>query len=300
MNQLFTVSSINPRSISRACIFPSFKFELSMAHWAVFMAVTGFLCCQASPVFAQGEEQKPQGEPIEMSVVVVNPSDTKEQTVPIKMYLPKEVTPDAILDSSGLDVEFDSERSMYYVYKEAVTLKPAETKTFDVEIQDVWIIPRGRLDSLRDQTKSVITRLEGSDFYDSAYLLGETIYKALETIAATQNDETVSRKSHIGIYRNNLKIVDQIKEDIARLEDQLTVASSLPKPDVLEEAKLKTDSPTKSASWMIIFVIMLFIGMLAGVFFFTWQAQAHVTKNLISDARDSAFPERGDSDEGDA
>ncbi|MCK5178765.1 MAG: hypothetical protein KAR32_04485 [Candidatus Omnitrophica bacterium] len=231
-----------------------------------------------------------------MSIVVVNPSDTKTQIVQIKTYLPREVTPDAILDASGLDVEFDSEQSMYYVYKEDVKLNPSETKTFNMEMQDVWVIPQGRLDSLKVQAESVIMRLEGSRFYEPAQLLGETIYKALDTITVTQDDDAVSRKSHIGIYRNNLKIVAQVKEDIDRLEKQLVVASSLPKPDVLEDADLKTESPTESTSWMIIFIIMLFIGMLAGVFFFTWQTQAHVTKNLISEARDSAFPEQGDPD----
>jgi hypothetical protein len=34
------------------------------------------------------------------------------------------------------------------------------------------------------------------------------------------------------------------------------------------------------------------------VFFFTWQTQAHATKNLISEARDSAFPAGEHSDAG--
>jgi hypothetical protein len=231
-----------------------------------------------------------------MSVVVVNPSDTKTQTVPVKMYLPKEVTPDAILDSAGLDIEYDSEQAMYYLYKDEVTLNPSETKNFNVEIEDVWVIPQGRLDSLSDQAHSIIDRLEGSEFYDSSKLLGDAIDKALDTIAVTQNDTAVSRRTHIGIYRNNSEIIDQVKEDIERLEKQLEIVLSMPKPEVLEKTELKTRSPTESTSWMIIFIIMLFIGMLGGVFFFTWQTQAHATKNLISEARDSSFPERGDSD----
>jgi hypothetical protein len=247
----------------------------------------------ASAVF--GQEQRE--EPMEMSVVVVNPSDTKTQSVPIKMYLPQEVTPDAVLELDGLDLEFDSEKSMYYVYKDDVILKPSETRTFNVEIQDVWKVPQGRLDSLRDQARSVIERLEGSEFYDSAVLLGQAINKALDAIAVTQNDGAVSRRTHIGIFRNNQQIIDQVKEDVERLEKQLEIVHSLPKPEVLEQAELKTESPRESTSWMIIFIIMLFIGMLAGVFFFTWQAQAHTTKNLITEARNSAFPERDKSDD---
>lgn len=294
MNRSSIVSSINPPVTRHPQKFSRLKLFSGPA--AAYLMVFALMCC--FPLRAFGQE-KPK-EPIEMSVVVVNPSDTKTQTVPIKMYLPQEVTPDAIVDTAGLDVEFDSEKSMYYVYKEAVELKPAETKTFDVEIRDVWIIPQEQLDSLGAQARSIIRRLEGSEFYDSAQRLGKTIDKTLETVAVTQNDEAVSRKSHIGIYRNNLRIIDQIKEDIERLEKQLTIASALPKPDVLEQSELKTESPTKSTSWMIIFIIMLFIGMLAGVFFFTWQTQAHATKNLIADARKSSFPDRGDSEEEEA
>ncbi|MCK5180029.1 MAG: hypothetical protein KAR32_10905, partial [Candidatus Omnitrophica bacterium] len=254
------------------------------------MGVFGLILC--SPLAASAQER--ERESIELSVVVVNPSDVKTQTVQIKTYLPKEITPDMIIDASGLDIEFDSEQSMYYVYKDEVKLNPAETKTFNIELKDAWVIPQGRLDSLKVQTESIVTRLEGSQFYESAKLLGETIYNALDTVALTQDDDTVSRRSHIGIYRNNLKIVAQVKDDVDRLEKQLVVASSLPKLDVLEKSELKTESPTESTSWMIIFIIMLFIGMLTGVFFFTWQAQAHATKNLISEARESAFPERGD------
>ena len=293
MNRLSIVSSTNPRIIGHSYKSLWKKISPSFNYTAVVLGILGLMSCFSLTVFAQERER----ETIEMSVVAVNPSDTKTQTVEIKTYFPKEVTPDSIVDSAGLDVEFDSKQSMYYVYKEEVKLNPAETKTFNIEIQDVWIIPQGRLDSLKVQTESVIMRLEGSRFHEPAQLLGETIYKALDTVAVTQDDDTVSRKSHIGLYRNNLKIVGQVKEDIDRLEKQLVVASSLPKPDVLEKSELKTESPTESTSWMIIFIIMLFIGMLAGVFFFTWQTQAHATKDLISEARDSAFPDRGDSDE---
>ena len=292
MHRLSIVSSTNPRTIG--CLDKSLwvRIKSPLSFTVICLGIFGLILCSSLTASAQERER----ESIELSVIAVNPSDVKTQTVQIKTYLPKEITPDMIIDASGLDIEFDSEQSMYYVYKDEVKLNPAETKTFNIELKDAWIIPQGRLDSLKVQTESIVTRLEGSQFYESAQLLGETIYEVLDTVTVTQDDDTVSRKSHIGIYRNNLKIVNQVKEDIDRLEKQLVVASSLPKPDVLEASELKTESPTESTSWMIIFIIMLFIGMLAGVFFFTWQTQAHATKNLISEARESAFPEQGNPD----
>ena len=293
MHRLSIVSSTNPRTIGCPDKFLWVRIKSPLSFTVICLGIFGLILCSSLTASAQERER----ESIELSVIAVNPSDVKTQTVQIKTYLPKEITPDMIIDASGLDIEFDSEQSMYYVYKDEVKLNPAETKTFNIELKDAWVIPQGRLDSLKVQTESIVTRLEGSQFYESAKLLGETIYNALDTVALTQDDDTVSRRSHIGIYRNNLKIVAQVKDDVDRLEKQLVVASSLPKLDVLEKSELKTESPTESTSWMIIFIIMLFIGMLTGVFFFTWQAQAHATKNLISEARESAFPERGDSDE---
>lgn len=289
MRRLCTVSSINPRRFDSSLRYLLSMYVLTIS--SVITMITGVF------IASLADAQERQRAPMELSVVAVNPSNTKTQTIPIKMYLPQEVTPDAILDSAGLNVEFDADKSMYYLFQEGVELKPSETKTYTVEIKDVWIIPQGRLDSLSDQAHSVIERLQGSQFYESAKLLGDAIDDALKTIAVTQNDEAVSKRTHIGIFRNNLQVLDQVKEDVERLERQLEIVMSLPKPEVLENAELKTESPDENTSWMIIFIIMLFIGMLAGVFFFTWQTQAHTAKNLIADARDASFPERGGDDE---
>ena len=298
MRRLFKVSSTNPCTTKHTPTTAIPFINRFFRPMTACLTAALYACCFSGIAYAQ--EAAKQQEPMEMSVVVVNPSKSKTQTVPIKMYLPREVTPDAILNPDGLDIEFDSDKSMYYVYKDEILLKPAETKVFDVEIRDVWVVPQERLDAMADQTRTLVGRLKGSDFYEPAKLLEGAITKSLATVATTQGDDTVSRRSHIGIYRSNLKIIDQVKEDINRLEKQLEIVIASPKPEVLEKSQLKTDSPVKNTTWMIIFIIMLFIGMLGGVFFFTWQTQAHATKNLISEARESAFPagEHSDTNKG--
>lgn len=284
MNRLFTRSSINflpvrcaPPNIMRLCL-RSFQS----------MLVLTVLAFPVSQALAQ--ERPSQRENIRMSVVVVNPSETKTQTIPVKVYLPLEVTPDAIVNSAGLTLEYDTASSVYYLQKEDLQLAPKASHTFQVEIKDVWIIPEERIVSLRDQTKSVISRLEGTEFYETAKRLGEVIYSSLDTVIKTQNDDTVSSRSHIGIYRNNLSIIEQIKEDLEDLEKRVPSSGAPPVPDVLEN-QVKTDTPTKTTTWMIILIIMVFVAILGGVFFFTWQTQAHFTKDFISSARKTAFPE---------
>ena len=80
---------------------------------------------------------------------------------------------------------------------------------------------KGRLDSLSDQAQSIIDRLAEASFMNLRNC-GEAIDKALNTIAL-HKATAVSRRTHIGIYRNNSEIVDQVKEDIERLEKQLEI-----------------------------------------------------------------------------
>src|SRR3989338_8807278 len=94
---------------------------------------------------------------VRMRIVIVNPSATKTQTKAIKNYLPKEVAQKDILDNGGLEVDYDADQALFYVYKNDVPLAPSETKTFEIVLKDVWVIPE---DSLNDSRKRVETALE--------------------------------------------------------------------------------------------------------------------------------------------
>jgi len=107
MRRLSIVSSTNPCTISNTrTTTPSFLKRTSRSVTASLVAIL-YLCC--FPIMVIAQEKEREREPLEMSVVVVNPSKTKTQTVPIKTYLPKEVTPDAIVNLDGLEIEFDSD-----------------------------------------------------------------------------------------------------------------------------------------------------------------------------------------------
>jgi len=221
------------------------RMPVTFQKIALFTTVLLFFCYWTPLTLAQetgAPQLQVQSESLLFSVVVVNPSDAKPQTALVKENLPIEVTPEAILDPAGLEVKFDEASSFYYLYKESVELKPGETKVFKVKIRDVWIIPQNRLDSLKNETQSVIEQLGKSEFHEPAKRLGEAIYKALKTVADTQSDTAVSRKDHIILYRNNLKIVDQAKKNISKLRKQLEP------PQVQAEAKTPKAPPAPVAN----------------------------------------------------
>lgn len=223
-----------------------------------------------------------------MSVVAVNPSAEKTQVLPVKIDLPQEVTPKDVLDTGELKLEFDEARGAYYVFKEDVALAPKETRVFEVTVRDVWHVPQPQLDSLHTYNKLLLGRLETSDYFATAKELSDSVTERLQEIETTQNDDSLSRKSRIGAYRYHLQMIAQIKEDLARLEKLLTFVGGVPVPEMLEDSPLKSDAPSKTTTWLIIFLVLIFIGLLGGQFFFTWHRRTKMGDELAL-VRKAAF-----------
>ena len=232
-------------------------------------------------------------DPMTLRVVAVNPSSEKTRTVPVRIDLPQEVKPGDIIDRGNLEVEFDTERSLYYVFKQDVPLAPKQTKVFEVVVRDVWFIPDAQLDSLKAHTNLLLKRLEKSEYSDSAKELGESILSRLEEIQKVQSDEAISRKQRIGDYRRHLQMLTVIKEDLARMEKLLSFTGGPPVPSMLEESPLKSDAPSTTTTWLVIFLVVIFMGLLAGQFFFTWQRRVKTTADF-SGEQEAAFPKAGD------
>jgi hypothetical protein len=219
-------------------------------------------------------------EPVTLSVVVVNPSEDKSKVIPVRMDLPQEVTPGDVLERGDLTLEYDDDRELYYVFKESLELKPKETRVFRVTLRDKWFIPQEQIDRLSGYTNLLLEKLKPTEYYASASQLGEGILRKLKDIATMQADESLSRKSRIGAYRTHVLAIKAIEEDLARMEKLLTFTGGPPVPDLLEESPLKADAPSKTTTWLVIFLIVVFVGFLGGQFFFTWHRRTQVAQEL--------------------
>ena len=216
-----------------------------------------------------------------LNVVAANPSGVKPQKTKVRVYLPQEATPNDIMDAGGLNVEFDAAKSMYYVYKNDIMLAPKEVKVFKVEIEDIWFVPQSTLDILELRSEKIREAFVKTEHEEKVTVLVDSIAGRLDVIAQTQDDLNVSRERHIGIYRTNIAEVEKIKEELLDME-KLVVR----KPE--DEGAL-----TRAMTVKIILTMIVFIALLAGVFFFTWHRQAGLTKGNIDNAKQFAF---GDSD----
>ncbi|MFH2145094.1 MAG: hypothetical protein ABII75_03590 [Candidatus Omnitrophota bacterium] len=213
-----------------------------------------------------------------ISIVAANPSSTKPQRTKVKVYLPVEITPKDIMDVGGLDVEFDADKSIYYVYKDNIELGPKEIRVYKVEMEDIWFVPQSSLDLLKMRAAKLQEALVKTEYADKANELAEEVYKSVDAVIKTQSDVSVSKEQHIGYYRNNLKKVEHFKEKLVDMEKLL-----LKKP---EDRGILTWEMT----WKLIVSMVVFVGVLATVFFLVWQRHFGTAKDEIKKAKQFSFP----------
>ena len=226
-----------------------------------------------------------------MRTIAANPSTTKAQTTTVKNYFPKEIRLKHVLDPGGLDIDYDDAQDLFFVYKKDLLLQPGEIKTFEIIMEDVWLIAEEKLSLCHKQTEGIIERLKGTPYLEQATLIAKTIYGRLDEIIKTQTDPNVTKQQHIAYYRDNLKTLEDIQKDIDDLQKILVTAGGPPNLKMIEDSKMDLKSPNAKTTWIIIFSILVFIAILGGAFFFTWQGQVKTTENIFTKEKDLSFSE---------
>ncbi len=209
---------------------------------------------------------------IALRIVKVNPSN-KARTVVVSAYLPKEITPDDVIDSDGLEVKFDSQENAYYVYGE-FELAPQEVVEREIEIEDVWKIPPQELDMLQSEIDKVVEALENSGIAERVKFIKERMYRNLEKVQESQEQEKPNPQKHISVYRQNKKIMKEIRED-------LDAAQSL----LIEEKGLAAKK-----IWGIFVGVIIFLGLLGVGFYAFWRKQSE-TMDEVNAKDKSSRPE---------
>jgi len=121
---------------------------------------------------------------VTLKISASNPSGFAERVVPVKTYLPKGISIDHVIDSGGLDVDWDEEREQTYVHKK-LTLEPHGSASFDIEIEDIWLLSDEFLTGLRDKAMALVTKLEPTDYASKALKIKSDIEGYLTEIAQT-------------------------------------------------------------------------------------------------------------------
>jgi hypothetical protein len=260
--------------------------------WRIVLGITISLVLIGEALFSETAAQGKEN--VYMRLLAVNPSKEGNQTVSIKEYLPQEVTPKDIVSTGGLNLEYDTERGLYYVYKENIELPAGKTLTFTVELKDIWYIPEDKLNTLKAQSESILNSMKNTQQYSAVKQVSDEVDTQIEKIITSQKEsEGLSFKQQVATYRDNLTILNRIQENIERMRNFWVTAgkgeSGSSQRAMLEGSKLKSDIPSKTATWMVIFIIMTFVLVLGAAFFFAWIRSTRSIEKTTSEATESSF-----------
>ena len=232
---------------------------------------------------------------ISFEVDAVNPLDS-QATVPLKYYLPAEVKPQDIVDKAGLKVGYDYQKDEHYIYNDGILLGPNESKKYVITVKDVWAIPAKQINILKEHTNKLLDFLAQTEFKNMAQSLTENILAGLNGILNSQDDKNVTVQMHIGNYRKNVKRLEDIRGDIAGLDNLFTQAggsvgdmlknntslAGARGAELISKSIFRGKAPDVATSWKIIWSIVGFLGVMSFLFFILWwgQVRAEGSKKL--------------------
>ena len=207
---------------------------------------------------------------------ILNPNETNRRKVPFKSYLPKEVKPENVVDKGELELAFDPTEGAYYVHR-IFDLEPKETVNIEVEMEDVWRIAQTEINDLGNQAANIAKFLANTDYFERASYLKNSIDSKLSQIEQTQRVSNPSPSGYISDYRENVKLLESVKADLAAMKT------------LLGEAKAVSPMLT----WKIIIAVIGFLALLGLIFFFVWQRQIKSLGELSSDYAGAQDATRG-------
>jgi uncharacterized membrane protein YuzA (DUF378 family) len=173
-----------------------------------------------------------------LKVEIENPSPAEVQIIPLKYYLPSEVKADDVIDAKELELGFDFEKELYYLFKDEVRLEPAEKKVFEVLVRDKWSINEADLLSLKLHAENMVTALEGLREFASAQKLGKEVIESIDELLERKG-LTELTDEHIAAFREDVKKLEEIKKDIQRMEEVLVQAGVVPEVTIVDEKRLR-------------------------------------------------------------
>ncbi len=161
-----------------------------------------------------------------LKIRVENPSKTEAQTVPVKVYLPKEVNPKTdIMDLVGLKLNYDAATGTYYVHGE-VPLGPGESVNKAVEMKDVWVQSEEELSAKLEEAKEAAWQLEGTPYEEEGEALVSEVKKKIEQILKKQEETANNPGERIRTFRQGVQSLASVEQDISRL-GQLKLEASV-------------------------------------------------------------------------
>lgn len=181
--------------------------------WRCPAAVAGLLLLALAAPLAAGT--------VILKIVATNPIKTP-QVVKIHSNLPPRVRTNDVINLDGLELGYDVKNDQYYVHQE-VELGPMQTVSYDIEINDIWVIPPDELDLLEAHSRKLAEQVKDTEYYEVARGTRDQIVADLKKIRKRQADNAINRVSspirHIRAFEANQEALRSVKVRVGTLEN---------------------------------------------------------------------------------
>jgi hypothetical protein len=159
---------------------------------------------------------------VKLKIRAGNKMSNQVDTVEIKANLPERVGTNEIISLGGLELGYDIKTDTYYVFKD-VELGPRETRTFEVEIKDIWLIPEEEIALLEQRARDLAGLLQGRPEFEQAEGLQTLAEETLVRIKIAQDNNKIKPgtavSQHITTFEANMLALERVKEAVGSLEN---------------------------------------------------------------------------------
>lgn len=210
-----------------------------------------------------------------LHIKITNSSPTEKRKIPVRHEFPAEVRATDILDAGGLQVGVDAEKNVCYAYLlEALELEPKGVRVFDVKIKDPWALPGGKLPKLEARIKEILNITREMDSYKAVKVQAQAILKELDEVKGRKGPDVVNDQ-YVAFARRQVADVRAIEGRVQRLEEffqpsEKPIKGGIPLMDV--------PRPDKRTTWVIIYIILGFLGIFSILFFLRWYGKGKAEK----------------------
>ncbi len=219
--------------------------------------------------------ETPTGQTAVIHIKITNTSLTEKRKVPIRRELPPEVKPTDVMETGGLQISFDSGRNVTFAYDDGVELAPQETKTFLVKIRNPWAATGEWLPRLETRARELSDICRKTDAYKSVVEDVEKLLKDIETIKGAKGPETMS-EAYVAFARNQVAQIRDVEGRVMRLEELFQPRE---KPQqVFGAPMLNVKPPSRRTTWIIIYIILGFLGLVSLMFYLRWYGKSKAEK----------------------
>lgn len=209
-----------------------------------------------------------------LHIKITNTSPTEKRPIPLRHEFPPELRVTDVLDAGGLQVGVDAVKHVCYAYlPEALELEPKGERVFDVKIKDPWALPSGKLSRLEARLNEILNITREKESYKAVTVQAQAVMKELEEVKARKGPGVVNDQ-YVAFARKQLADVRSIEGRVQRLEEFFQPnEKAIPGGPIMDVPR-----PDKRTTWVIIYIILGFLGIFSLLFFLRWFGKGKAEK----------------------